>query len=282
MIKLGWQVGGNLKRSWDKTCDWAASLKVQTVEIPAGPNAPFCNVDKVLSGQRSTVLEPLKRNSIELSTLIYCVNNLNPNENERKKLNAHMRKVIETAQVLEAPIVACFIGNCFGDYAKNYSAFENYFIPLLQFAKDHQIKMAIENCHAGGLNIGASPNFWPELFQLGELHHLDNLGLEFDPSHLAWQAQNYEELLDLWANKGKIFCMHAKDTTFMPEQRNWWRFTIPGRGTISWSNLFRLLNKAKFSGAVLIEHEDSEYSGKKYDEGIAKAMENLQTALKNA
>jgi sugar phosphate isomerase/epimerase len=282
MIKIGWQINNNKKRSWEQTCSWAAAQKVQTFEIAANPGNQYINVDKTLKGEKDEILNPLKKYNVEIATLAYCVNNLHPNEKERKKLNDHMKKVIQSAQILGVPIVACFIGNCHGDYNQNMSAFEKYFIPLLQFAQDHSVKLAIENCHAGGQNIGYSPVLWDDMFKICQKHGLENLGLEFDPSHLAWQAQDYYKALDTFCGQQKVFCMHAKDTKFFPGERNWWRFVIPGLGTIDWTRIFKILKQHKFNGAVQIEHEDSDYQGKKYEDGIILGMRTLTNALNDA
>ena len=169
-----------------------------------------------------------------------------------------------------------------GEYFQNIKSFEENFIPVLEHARDHGIKLAIENCHAGGENIGAFPHMWEKMI-LESAKDFDNLGLEFDPSHLVWEQYDYYQALEEWATKGKVFCCHAKDTTFKGSDfKGWWKFKLPGLGVIDWKRFFGILKAADFSGAVQLEHEDSEYEKKKRAEGIQLAIKNLYDAMNAA
>lgn len=281
-IKLGWQVGGDKKPPFEKTMAWAKSINVQTLELGSWPHDRYCNVDRILAGNKAEVLDPVKKNGIEIATLGYCVNHLHPKEKIRNEHNQHMKKVIQAAQALEVPIVTCFIGNCSGDIYDNLTAFNTYYIPLLEFARDHGVKLAVENCQAGGLNLGSNPSVWEKLF-FDTAKSFDNFGLTFDPSHLAWQAMDYYGALDSFVKRGKVFCLHAKDTQFNRKDTNkWWWFTIPGRGVINWTKIMQILKLNNFSGVVQIEHEDHEFQGKKYQEGVALGIINLTKALNSA
>jgi hypothetical protein len=39
----------------------------------------------------------------------------------------------------------------------------------------------------------------------------------------------------------------------------WWRFRLPGYGSVDWKGLFTVLQEAAYQGALNIEHEDEFY-----------------------
>jgi len=80
----------------------------------------------------------------------------------------------------------------------------------------------------------------------------------------------------------KIYDVHLKDTEILwPVLRktgihpvnnaHWWRFRLPGTGSINWPAFFTVLMDAGYEGAMNIEHEDSlyapSYQGDNFGEG---------------
>jgi sugar phosphate isomerase/epimerase len=286
-IKIGWQVG--MKHlPLEKSMAWAKTQKIETVELGAWPDDPYLKVDKILAGSKADLVDPIRNNGIEIETLAYCVNHLDSNDEAREKKNAHMIKVIDAAHSLDVDIIACFVGNAGGNLYQNIAAVEEFFIPLLEYAKDHNIKMAIENCP--GSNIATNPGIWDLLF-FEVCEEFDNFGLEFDPSHLVRLKVDYMAALKEFAEKGKIFCCHAKDTKLDESklarygldslQERWWEYKIPGLGVVDWKGFMDVLKASGFKGAVQVEHEDGEYSGSKYQEGLVLGLDTLYKALGN-
>lgn len=289
-MKFGMNIGCLRNMSLEMMATWAASVGMETFEIPAGPGDRLCDVDKVLRGDAPTLKKAIEAKGITISSLIYATNHLDPNTVQRKKGNAHMRKVIEAAEQLQVKFVGCFVG---GDLSKNF--FENMglveenFLPLVAHAKDHGVKLCIENCPAGGWNIGNNPAIWRELFQATEGEGLDGfLLLEYDPSHLVWLQVDYLKAAAEFAPK--IGIMHAKDTIIdkntlsdngiLGVKDPWWKYKIPGNGNVNWKALLGTLKKNGFDGVVNIEHEDPEYSGtdEKCKEGLIKGLQVLHQA----
>src|SRR6185436_11002782 len=69
---------------------------------------------------------------------------------------------------------------------------------------------------------------------------------------------------------GKIFDVHLKDTEIQwpvlrktgihpTNNARWWRFRLPGFGSIDWAAFFTVLMDAGYEGAMNIEHEDDLY-----------------------
>src|SRR6056297_2748622 len=285
-IHIGWQTNGLKSISFEKALEWASKTGIETVEMQAWPNDPFCNVNDVLAGNSSKILKPLEKYGIEPVTLMYCVNHLNPNQKMRNEYAKHMKKVIESAQTLEIPLVSCFIGSAGRRQMwPEMAAFEEHFLPILEFARDHDVKMAIENCPSGGNNIANNPKMWNTLiFEVAE--EFDNLGLEFDPSHLVWLMIDWESALEEFLEKDKVFCCHAKDTEVFREKLahegiyclnpTWKKARMPGLGEVDWKKFMEILKKHEFEGSVIIEHEDRDFSGNKYQEGVEIGVKNLR------
>ncbi len=289
-MKFGMNVGCFHNLSLEQMAAWAASVGMETFEIPAGSGDRLCNVDKILHGGAPALKKAVEAKGITISSLIYATNHLDPNAAQRKTGNATLRKVIEAAEQLGVQFVGCFVG---GDQSRNFfenmGLVEEHFLPLVAHAKDHGVKLCIENCPAGGSNIGNNPAIWRELFEAAAGEGLDGyLLLEYDPSHLVWLQVDY---LKAAAEFGtKIGIMHAKDTTvnktaltdngILGIKDSWWKYKIPGRGEIDWKALLGTLKKNGFDGAVNIEHEDSEFSGtdEKCKEGLIKGLQTLHQA----
>jgi sugar phosphate isomerase/epimerase len=284
-IKCGFLPGCLGNKELADVAAWASSVGFETFELPAAPGSIMTNVDIVLTGGAGEIRSACADNNIEISSLTYCANHLDPRERDAN--NAHMRKVIEAASQLETGIIGCFVGGTGGDFYGEMALFEEYFMPLVDYAGQHDVKLAIENCPAGGKNIGRSPYFWREMFEASD--NSDYLGLEFDPSHLVWLQVDWKKALQEFATKKKIFILHGKDTLIDEAvladrgfyEGGWWKYKIPGLGVIDWKFLFDTLKKSGFSGAINIEHEDSEYSGgeEKVKEGLLIGLDSFRNAI---
>jgi sugar phosphate isomerase/epimerase len=104
------------------------------------------------------------------------------------------------------------------------------------------------------------------------------LGLNFDPSHAVRMGIDPVRMLREFAPR--VFHVHAKDTlrlddalydhghlqqaTFArPHQFGayWWRYTLPGKGSVPWAELFSVLKDAEYDGRLSIELEDEDVEG---------------------
>jgi sugar phosphate isomerase/epimerase len=126
-------------------------------------------------------------------------------------------------------------------------------------------------------NWAISPYLWKIMFQKIDS---SSFGLTYDPSHLIWQFMDpYTPIVDF---KEKIFHIHAKDTEILPQvlkekgtltDFSWWRHRLPGWGSIDWRKILSLLVEIRYSGAIVIEHEDQVFSG---------SLEDVCAGLRNA
>jgi len=133
--------------------------------------------------------------------------------------------------------------------------------------------------------MGGSPATWDAWF---EAVPSDALGIEFDPSHLAWQGIDY--LRALREYRARVYHVHAKDSEPLPENRYrygvngpTYRFRIPGYGEINWTAFITALNELGYDGGVAIEHEDDIYGwhtgGELYDEGLVRGWQTLDPLI---
>jgi sugar phosphate isomerase/epimerase len=138
---------------------------------------------------------------------------------------------------------------------------EKYF-PLCE---KHRVRILWEPW-PGGPNIATGPVGYEALFKA--FGNSPYVGLQYDPSHLLWQmmdpVQTARDFID------KIYDVHLKDTEIRWHilrksgihplaNAQWWRYRLPGLGSIDWPAFFTVLMDAGYQGAMNIEHEDDLY-----------------------
>src|SRR5437868_6408340 len=97
----------------------------------------------------------------------------------------------------------------------------------------------------------------------------------------------------------KIYDVHLKDTEILWHQlrrgginpvnnQRWWRFRIPGQGSVDWKGFFAVLAEVGYQGAMNIENEDEFYYPaydrdqnftEQYKRGFKTAHEFLKTLV---
>ena len=82
-----------------------------------------------------------------ISSLAYYPNNLHPDDAHREEVNGHLRKVIDAAAALGVGIVGTFVGNDKDrPLPENLQRFREIWPPLVDYAGERGVKIAIENC----------------------------------------------------------------------------------------------------------------------------------------
>jgi len=220
------------------------------------------------------VKELCEETGVSISGLGYYPNPLAPDPAEARVYVDHIRKVIRAAELLGVGVVNTFIGR---DQTKtvdeNWPQFLKTWKPLVKFAEDHGVKIAIENCPMsftrdewpGGKNLATSPAIWRRMFN--DIPSA-NFGLNFDPSHFVWQGMDYVRVLREF--KDKLFHFHAKDARVDRDRLNevgllaypldYHTPKLPGLGDVDWGRLCSVLVEV-YDGAVCIEVEDRAYEG---------------------
>jgi sugar phosphate isomerase/epimerase len=233
-----------------------------------------------------------KQYNVTITSLAYYDNMLVNDQQLRKEYYDHLKSVIVAAGMLHVPLVGCFIGkNQDESLVDNFKEFQPLFKDLLAFAREHNVKLMIENCPMPGWQedglpgtISYSPELWDEMFKLVPD---DNFGLNFDPSHLKWLGIDYLKALRDY--KDRIFHIDAKDIKMHPEMFNrygifgkklnrtdpedlgFWTPVIPGLGDINWCEFYEVMKEIGYDGCFSIEHEDRRFAGN--NELVEKGLE---------
>jgi len=226
--------------------------------------------DAALAGVKAK----LSQAGVYASSLAVDGNHVDPDPARRDRQNQFTMKCIEMAGKLGVPCIGGQSGKIEGkrlqeqvdEIVRVYT--EKYF-PLCE---KYKVRILWEPW-AGGPNIATGPLGWEALFRA--FHDSPHVGLQFDPSHLVWQfmdpVQAARDFVD------KIYDVHLKDTEILwhvlrrsgiqPVDRvQWWRFRVPGYGSVDWKGFFSVLAEAGYTGAMNIENED-EFYYPPYDQG---------------
>jgi sugar phosphate isomerase/epimerase len=289
----------------DQVIEKLKSKGISTVELGTGnyPGDPHCKLSMLES---KTALKEFKQklsdNGFTISALSCHGEPLHPNPVVAKAAQEVSRKTILLAEKLGVPVVVDFSG-CPGDH--DHAKYPNwvtsawpphfqqildwqwekkvapYWIKRTQFAADHGVKIALE-MHPGF--VVHSPQTMLKLRSIAG----KNLGCNYDPSHLFWQAIDPIAAVRILGDA--IFHVHAKDTQmysynlpmsgvldtkpYTDERHRGWIFRACGWGHDAgwWKEFISTLRMYGYDYVLSIEHEDSLMSG---EEGLTKAIRFL-------
>ena len=281
-MKLGLLTAAFPDLTLEEVARWAHESGFDALEIACWPSsggesrryAGVSHVD-VEDFDPKAVRRLLSRFNLEISALAYYPNNLDPDAEAREAANGHLRRVIEAAQRLDVEVVGTFVGRDQNrSVDESFEDFRRVWPPLVQFARERSVKVAIENCPMifsgdewpGGCNLAYSPALWRRMF---ESIPDENFGLNFDPSHLVWQFIDYTRAVREFGPR--IFHVHAKDMEVdrdgLYEQGvmslgvGWQVPRLPGLGEVRWDRFLSALYAAGYDWVVSIEHEDRRFEG---------------------
>jgi sugar phosphate isomerase/epimerase len=258
---------------------WAAGNGFEALEIACWPvgkaNRRYAGVTTIdvsdFSAEKARHTQDiLKKNNLIISSLGYYPNPLHPDPDHRQLVIDHLKKVISAAEMLDVPIVGTFIGKDKDKTVEqNLEEFAKVWPPIVKFARQHHVKIAIENCPMifsndewpGGNNLANTPAIWRKMW---EIIPDDNFGLNLDPSHLIWQMIDYVRVVRDF--KDRIFHVHAKDLQIDYEGlyqhgvlslgMGWQVPRLPGLGDVRWDRFISALYRNGYDYVISIEHED--------------------------
>lgn len=228
----------------------------------------------------AAIRRDLEARGIRISGLGYYPNLLDPDAAAQADNLRRFRDVMRLAAEMGVPLVSTIAGrDPERTVPENMPRFADLFGALAEEAQSLGIRIAIENCPLmdrltlKAINLAISPEIWAEMFRLVPS---PTLGLEFDPSHLAWQGI---DLVAAVAEFGpRILHVHAKDVEINKPMlaragiygqvfgqpyafgHGWWRARLPGWGMIDWPALITALHDAGYAGDMNIEHEDDVFA----------------------
>ena len=208
-----------------------------------------------------------QQSGVYLSVVGSTINHVASDPAERKHVNDYFVKVIQMAGKVGAPYVGTASGTMRGRSLKDQVAeivrvYETVYFPICQ---RNQVRILWEPW-PDGPNVATGPQGYDALF--GAFGNTPYVGLQYDPSHLV---RLFMDPIQTARDFGdKIYDVHLKDTEInwpvlkkvgiRPfDDRDWWRYRIPGNGSIDWPAFFTVLEDHSFTGAMNIEHEDDLY-----------------------
>jgi sugar phosphate isomerase/epimerase len=285
---------------------WASEAGFKALEISCWPksnerdySSSDIDVANLTQEEADEIKAYFREYGIKISSLAYYDNNLDKDPVKRAFINNHLKKVIDSAVMLETPLVGTFIGrNIEKSMEENFDEFEVVFTDLVAYAEAKGIKLMIENCDMMGWQmpgipgtISYTPELWEEMFRRVPNK---NFGMNFDPSHLVPQFIDYLQAAE--GVKDRIFHVHAKDAEILTDRLNkygtnnrqlyksdedhsgYWRYRMPGLGQIDWEKLINLLKSFGYDGVISTEHEDPLYEGteEKIKEGLVLGVRHLE------
>jgi sugar phosphate isomerase/epimerase len=290
-MKLGFVSSILDQDSFEEVIDTAAALGFSCVEMACWPKekaerryAGVCHIDTegLTKEKADYILDYCKKQNVEISSLAYYPNTMDGNLEKRKKAVDHLDSLINASAMLGINMVTTFLGrDQYKNVEENLKLVKEIWPPILDYAKDKGVKVAIENCPMlfgpdqwpGGQNIMTSPVLWKRIM---DILPYDNFGINFDPSHFVWQMMDYVSLI--YDFKEKMFHIHFKDIRLEEKKLreegvlayplNYMTPKMPGLGDVNWSKFISALTDIGYKGYACIEAEDRAFEGS-HDDIIA-------------
>ncbi|GAB5377439.1 MAG: sugar phosphate isomerase/epimerase [Acuticoccus sp.] len=279
--------------SLDEVANWVASADMAVLEVACWPSAggearryagtSHIDVDGLDEAGGREIVAALAEKGITISALGYYPNPLHADAAVRAAALGHLKKVITAARVLGVPVVNTFMG---GDRVlnveENWARATEIFPDIVAHARHEGVTLAFENCPMifshdewpGGHNIAYSPKIWRRIFETWG----DDVGMNYDPSHLVWQMIDQTRFLKEFGPG--IVHAHAKDVMIdrdglyengvMSVGMGWQVPRMPGLGDVDWSDFFAGLYRTGYDGPIVIEHEDRNFE--RDDEAIKRGF----------
>jgi sugar phosphate isomerase/epimerase len=253
--------------------DFARKAGIACLEVAADPGSKHIDPGTFDAAKAEEVKQMLAQRKLEISGLACFMDPCQPGGSG--KFQDHARKMVDAAVLLGVPTLCTQTGMPLprmGKINQIKQVVPKVYAPIIAYAKDKGIKIAIENWFETCLQ-------GIDTFEcLFETIKDDHFGLNYDPSHLVHQQCNH--LLPVRLFGKRIFHTHAKDTLVDVEARarvgvygqGWWRYVIPGSGSIHWGEYINHLRMNGYRGVLSIEHEDSALSR---EQGFVLAARHL-------
>jgi sugar phosphate isomerase/epimerase len=280
--------------TFEEVVDFAAENGLECLEVACWPQggaarryAGVSHIDvEHLTEEKAKEINALcKSKGVEISSLAYYPNTMDPDEEKRKTYIDHIYRLMDASAMLGVNMITTFVGR---DPSKNVDEnlelVKEIWPPIVKYAEQKGVKIAIENCPMlftndewpGGQNIMTTPANWRRIF---EILDSPNFGINYDPSHFVWQQIDY--IRPLYEFKDKIFHVHYKDIKVYPEKLadvgvmatplQYMSPKLPGLGDVDWGKYVSALTDIGYDGYTCIEVEDKAYE---------KSLEDAKRAIK--
>ncbi|MDO4888662.1 MAG: sugar phosphate isomerase/epimerase [Actinomycetaceae bacterium] len=272
--------------TYEEMIDIAAGLGLACVEVACWPRGEaerryagvaYIDVERVLADDAYArhVVDYARTTGVEISSLAFYPNPLDPDAAKREATIAHLKNVIRASAKLGVGMVTTFIGR---DQHKtvedNLRIVEEVWPPIVELAEASGVRIGLENCPMlfgpdqwpGGHNLMTTPDVWSKVF---EILPSRSLGINYDPSHFVWQMIDY--IAPLYEFADRIVHVHFKDIKLYEHKLNqvgimaypleYMAPKIPGLGDVDWGAYVSALTDIGYEGCACIEIEDRAFEG---------------------
>lgn len=272
--------------TFEEVIDFASSHGFECVEMACWPGGKaerryagvsHINVDDMSEENIAYIKDYCAKKNVEISSLAFYPNTMDEDLEKRNANIEHLKKVIIASHKLGVGMVTTFIGRMqTKNVDENIEEFKKVWPPIIKFAEENDVKVAIENCPMlfgydqwpGGQNLFTTPAIWRKCF---EIIPSKNFGLNYDPSHFVWQMIDYVK--PIYEFKDRIFHVHYKDIKVYRDKLNdcgimatplsFMSPKLPGLGDVDWGKYVSALTDIGYDGYTCLEIEDKAFEGSK-------------------
>ena len=265
--------------SFEEMIDFASEQGFECVEVACWPKGKaerryagvtHINADELDDTKMAYIMDYCKKKNVEISSLAFYPNTLDPDLEKRQVAIDHLKKLIVASGKMGINLVTTFIGRMQDKTVEeNLAEFGKVWKPIIALAEENKVKVAIENCPMlfgadqwpGGQNLATTPAIWRKMFAMIPS---DYFGLNYDPSHFVWQQMDY--IKPIYEFKDKIFHVHYKDIKVYPDKLNdvgimaypldYMSPKLPGLGDVDWGKYVSALTDIGYNGYTCLEIED--------------------------
>ena len=272
--------------TFEEMVDVVAEMGFKCVEVACWPQGKaerryagvsHIDVDSLDDEKVAYINNYLKEKGVEISSLAFYPNTMDPDLVKRQANIDHLKKVIDASNKLGVNMVTTFIGrDQYKSVEENIEIFKTIWPDIIAYAQERKVRVGIENCPMlfgkdqwpGGQNLMTTPKIWRELFAIIDSPYF---GLNYDPSHFVWQQIDY--IAPLYEFKDKIFHVHYKDIKMYPDRLrecgtmayplDYMSPKLPGLGDVDWGKYVSALTDIGYEGPTCIEVEDKAFESSK-------------------
>ena len=287
-MKLGFVSAILGQSSFEEMIDTAHELGFACIEAASWPEGraerryagvSHIDAERVLTDESYAkhITEYARERGVEISSLAYYPNTMDPDLEKRQMAISHLMYVIKASKILGVNMVTTFIGR---DQTKtveeNLELVKRVWPEILSVAEEGKVRIAIPTSPKlfgaerrwGRQNLMTTPKIWGEVLAILQS---DYLGINYDPSHFVWQMIDY--IKPIYEFKDKIFHVHFKDIKIFKDKLDqvgimaypleFMSPKLPGLGDVDWGRYVSALTDINYNGYACIEVEDKAFEGSK-------------------
>ena len=268
--------------SLERVVETVSQIGYEAVEVCCWPKGKalrryagitHIDIQEATDEKISEIKNLMNAHNIQISSLGYYPNPLDPDKEKRDIYIAHLLNMIDVSRKLGVNRITTFIGKDKNlSIEDNFVLFETVWAPIITYAEQNNVEIGIENCQMyfskdewpGGNNLASTPAIWREMFRI--FPH-ECFGLNYDPSHPYWMQMDY--IKPIYEFKDRIKHIHIKDAMVYQDKLDdvsiygypldFHSPKIPGLGGIDWGRFVSALHDIRYNGFACIEVEDKAF-----------------------